>query len=342
MTGDGQTVTVPADGTATATITDTYTEANGSLIVNKTIDGPAAGQQGEIVIQVSCDGNALEDFVIPAGRDWHHIRRTTGTSRPGHNAPSLRRPMAALATVAVANKGSGTVVTIPAGAEATVDLTDTYESGALVVNKTITGPAAGSQGEVRIAVSCNERTQTSPDFEIPTGTAGTVSMSYPNVLAGSTCASDRDGQRRHGDGHGRDRRQPPGSHHLGERDGHRQRGQHVQLRAWRFGRDERYRRPGRRPAGPGFHRRQLCTRTARRQALDPFVIPAGHAAGIVSHTYEGIPAGSTCTVTETQDGSTSTVSVETVGGNQTLVRPRPDRSRSQHHGHLLLGPAGAG
>ena len=57
----------PAGGIAHATISDSYTLANGSLIVHKTIDGPAAGQQGEIVIEVSCDGNALEDFVIPAG-----------------------------------------------------------------------------------------------------------------------------------------------------------------------------------------------------------------------------------------------------------------------------------
>ena len=60
-----------------------------------------------------------------------------------------------------------------------------------MVNKTITGGAAGSQGEVRIAVSCDEAgTETpQPDFVIPAGTpAGTVSMSYPNILAGSTCA----------------------------------------------------------------------------------------------------------------------------------------------------------
>ena len=60
-----------------------------------------------------------------------------------------------------------------------------------MVNKTITGGAAGSQGEVRIAVSCDEAgTETpQPDFVIPAGTpSGTVSMSYPNILAGSTCA----------------------------------------------------------------------------------------------------------------------------------------------------------
>ena len=161
----------------------------------------------------------------------------------------------------MAKKGSGTVVTIPAGAEATVDLTDTYESGALVVNKTITGPAAGSQGQVRIEVSCNEAdADFQPTSRSSPGPAGTVSMSYPNVLAGSTCALTETATGATETATAVTVGQPPGSHHLGERDRHRQRGQHVRLRAWRVGRDEGHRRPGRRPAGPGFHRRQLRTR----------------------------------------------------------------------------------
>ena len=97
VTGDGQTVTVPADGTATATITDTYTLAHGSLIVHKTIDGPAAGQQGEIVIEVSCDGNCARGLRDPSADDWSHSPRTTRTSRPGRSALCSRPPTAALA-----------------------------------------------------------------------------------------------------------------------------------------------------------------------------------------------------------------------------------------------------
>ena len=40
--------------------------------------------------------------------------------------------------------------------------------------------------------------------------------------------------------------------------------------------------PGRRPAGPGFHRRQLCIGRPY-DSLGPFVIPTGHAAGIIPH-----------------------------------------------------------
>ena len=69
-----------------------------------------------------------------------------------------------------------------------------------------------------------------------------------------------------------------------------------------------------------------CVFEGATTVLDPFVIPASQPAGLVSHTYEGIPAGSTCTVTETENGSTSTVSVETVGGNQTLAVPPGTKS----------------
>ena len=68
MTGDGQQVTIPSGGSKTVDVTNTYDFAPGSLIVTKTIAGPAAGQQEEITIHTECDGKALTpDFVIDAG-----------------------------------------------------------------------------------------------------------------------------------------------------------------------------------------------------------------------------------------------------------------------------------
>ena len=72
----GQEVTIPADGTATAAVTDTYTDIPGSLVVNKTIAGNAAGKQGQVTIGVTCDGTALPDFVIPAGADAGTVSKT--------------------------------------------------------------------------------------------------------------------------------------------------------------------------------------------------------------------------------------------------------------------------
>ena len=49
--------------------------APGRLVVTKTIGGPLAGGQGEIVIHSECDGIALTpDFVIPAGATGQHSK----------------------------------------------------------------------------------------------------------------------------------------------------------------------------------------------------------------------------------------------------------------------------
>ncbi len=56
VTGDGQTVSIPAGGTANVGITDTYSLVPGSLVVNKLISGAAAGSQGQVTITVSATG----------------------------------------------------------------------------------------------------------------------------------------------------------------------------------------------------------------------------------------------------------------------------------------------
>ena len=52
--GSPQTVTIGAGGTGQANLTDTYDYTPGSLTVTKAIAGSAAGQQGQITIQVVC------------------------------------------------------------------------------------------------------------------------------------------------------------------------------------------------------------------------------------------------------------------------------------------------
>ncbi len=54
--------------------------------------------------------------------------------------------------------------------------------------------------------------------------------------------------------------------------------------------------------------------------LDPFIIPAG-TTGTPSHTYDGLLAGSTCTITETTDGSTATIGVVTVPADPATISP---------------------
>ena len=52
-----------------------------------------------------------------------------------------------------------------------------------------------------------------------------------------------------------------------------------------------------------------------------FVIPARAPAGSVSHSFDGIPAGSVCTVNETADGATNTVTAAVSGDGQPVTIP---------------------
>ena len=159
MTGDGQEVTIPPGGSASADITDTYNNAPGSLLVRKTIAGPGAGHQGEIVIHSECNGKALTpDFVIPAGtpagdqtQQYDNIPTpatcTVTETVDGHTS-----------TVSVVVEGSGQTVEVPPGDIVEADVTDTYGllPGQLEVTKTIAGTEAGSQGAVTIHTECTD------------------------------------------------------------------------------------------------------------------------------------------------------------------------------------------
>ena len=62
--------------------------------------------------------------------------------------------------------------------------------------------------------------------------------------------------------------------------------------------------------------------TCNGTALSPdFVIPSRTPAGSVSHSFDGIPAGSVCTVTETADGATARVAATVAGNGQKVSVP---------------------
>ena len=75
----------------------------------------------------------------------------------------------------------------------------------------------------------------------------------------------------------------------------------------------------------------VCDETPDRLTPD-WVIPAGTAAGPQSKTYENIPAGAVCTVTEMVNGTNSSVQVTVHGSGASNHSPdgilgdcRPDR-----------------
>ena len=176
----------PADVTAAHPVGNTYDRAPGSLVVTKTITGSAAGQQGEVVINVGCMNERNQDITVPAGATG--ATATTVDGLPAGTVCTVTETAdGATATTSVTIVGSPNQIEIPAGDAAAVQVTNTYEPtpGSLVVTKTITGSAAGQQGEVVINVSCtNGLTQ---DIVIPAGTTADTTQTFDGLPAGTEC-----------------------------------------------------------------------------------------------------------------------------------------------------------
>ena len=318
--GDGQQVTIPAHGNKTVHITDTYHQF-GSLVVTKTIAGPAAGQQGSIKIHTVCDGTALTpDYVIGAGAP-------AGEQKPmqydGIPAPA-KCTVAETAdghtdAVSVVVDGSGQTVSVGAGKIAHAGILDTYglAPGQLEVTKTIAGPLAGLQGAVVIHTAC-DGTPLSPDLVIGAGApAGDRSQLYSGIPTPASCVVTE------------------------TEDGHTSTvpvvvtgsPSTVSMPAGGAGAAHIIDTYGAAPgsllvtksiAGPlaGQHGPIVIHAVCDGTALSPdFVIGAGSTAGSVSHSFDGIPAGSACTVTETADGGTTTVATTVAGSGQTVTVP---------------------
>jgi hypothetical protein len=288
----------------------------GALVVNKTIGGAAAGQQGDIVIDVTCEGTALPSFTIPAGTPAGTVSHTYDNLPAGANCTVIETVDGRSATVNVARSGSGITVTIPAGGSVNADLTDTFAAGSLVVNKTITGDGAGQQGAVTIGVNCGGTALA--DFTIPAGTpAGTVSHSYPGILAGTVCTITETAN---------------GSTTtvVVTTDGSPQT---VTISSNGTGTADITDINSLVP-GSVVVNKTLTGSAAGQQGLIgilvacggdnvfAYLIPPGTPAGTLPRAFEGVPAGSTCTVTESINGSTTAVDVVAVGsGQQVGVTP---------------------
>ena len=159
--------------------------------MKKTIAGPAAGSQGPWSSTSVCDGTALT-------RDRSSsppVRAAGDTSKTYDDIPA-----GTMCTVTETSDGStgGTDGgrdrgrargDDPSGRSATAHITDTYDfvPGSLLVTKTIAGPGAGQQGEIRIHTECDGKALT-PDFVIPAGTpAGDQTKQYDQIPAPATC-----------------------------------------------------------------------------------------------------------------------------------------------------------
>ncbi|HTX33328.1 MAG TPA: thioester domain-containing protein [Solirubrobacteraceae bacterium] len=321
VSGDGQTVTIPTGGKATVGITNTYFYVPGSLLVRKTISGPGAGQQGVVTVHTVCDGTALSpDFTIPAGapaKDYTQQYDNIPIPASGSASCTLTETAdGSNSTVSVVTVGSGQTASIPPGQIVEADITDAYglRPGQLLVTKTITGPQAGNQGEVVIRTVCNGTAQT-PDLILPPGTAaGDYSQLYSGIAAGSTCTvtETSDGAT-----------STVTASVIGNP-------QSVTIPAGGAGAahitDSYGAAPGsllviKTITGPDAGAQGPVTIQAacNGTALPDFVIPAGTKAGNVSQSYDDIPAGSACSITEIDDGGTSSTYAVVTGGEQTVT-----------------------
>ncbi|MBV8954673.1 MAG: hypothetical protein JO179_11080, partial [Solirubrobacterales bacterium] len=292
----------------------------GSLVVKKTITGPAAGTQETVVIRVRCDdGVARRPFVIRAGTHRGTRSRTYRHIVAGTVCTVTETSDGSTTTTYVVVSGDGQHVTIPAGGTERVRITDIYRfvPGSLIVRKTIAGPAAGKQGEVRIHTVCNGRALT-PDFVIPAGTpAGERTKRYDGIRVPAKCKVTETA-----DGHtssvsvvveGSGQTVSVGPAEIATADISDTYGLVPgELEVTKTIAGE----------AAGLQGSITIHTVCNGTALTPdFVIPAGTGAGVQSHLYSGIATPATCTVTETVNGQTSTVSVVVSGSPHSVSIP---------------------
>ncbi|MCQ2001862.1 thioester domain-containing protein [Arthrobacter zhaoxinii] len=189
------TVTIPAGDGVEITVTDTYTVNPGALTVDKVIAGPAAREQGPITVEVICtadDGEEVirQDLIIEAGA--------------GGTIPGTVSGIPEGASCSVTEPGTGETpavgvtvelpedVTIAAGVTAEAAVINTYEvnPGSLTVTKAITGQAAGNQDSVEVDVLCtlDGVTVFEEVSQVPAGTTEDVGAVFSNIPAGASCS----------------------------------------------------------------------------------------------------------------------------------------------------------
>jgi Domain of unknown function (DUF5979)/Thioester domain len=302
---------------------------SGRLIVTKTIAGAAAGSQGQVVVHVDCDdGVVRRDFVIPAGSPAGTTSRTYGHIAAGTTCTVTETSNGSVVGTDVVVTGDGQEVTIPAGGNRTVRVTDTYSAvptpapNSLLVTKTIAGPLAGLQGPITIQVVCNGTAL--PPFNLSAGTAsGSYSQGFGPFPAGSVCTVTEfpDGGTATVtaivSGDGTTVTIPAGQvvpvnlmdvYELGPSPAPDVATGTLKVTKTIAG-----------PAAGQQGRIAIladCGDAAHTYAI---LIPAHAGAGSQTRSFPDIPAGSRCTITETANGHGSTVAATTTGRRQTMT-----------------------
>ncbi len=287
--------------------------AVGSLEVSKTLAGEAVGEQGAAQLAISCGEGYEFTADIPAGATTTQTFTFDGI--PVDNTCVITEPTTGATTAVLVTTDAPQEVVMPdGGTSVTISNTYTFAPGGLVFTKTITGSQAGEQGEIVIAVDCGEALQDT--VAIPAGSAaGDYTNTYTDLPAGTECTITDT-----------------------------QSGSTTTVEVVTDGPAEVTIEPGEtatatltntatfRPGslevakvitGPaaglqGVIEVSIDCGDALQETL---TIPAGSAAGDYREVFEEIPAGTTCTVSETLTGANSLVTVASDGPVAVTIAP---------------------
>jgi len=194
-------VTIASDATSVITVTDTYAvpvPPTGTLRVDVTIAGAAAGEQSALALTATCtldDATTSHAIAVPAG--------VTGTTTAATFADV---PIDSECVVSQTANGSNEQATLsssaivpPAvvirdGTTSTVTVTNTYavpvpQTGTLRVDVTIAGAAAGEQSTIVLVAACTVAGDTtSHTITVPARATGTrTAATFVGVPADSEC-----------------------------------------------------------------------------------------------------------------------------------------------------------
>ncbi|MEV8027408.1 DUF5979 domain-containing protein [Cellulosimicrobium funkei] len=172
--------------------------AAGSLEVTKVVTGDGAGLQSDVVLDVVCTapggGETVERTVtVPAGAAaGEHTEIVSGLPAEWTCVVTETDDGDNGSVVVTGTDIAPESVVISNGDTATVTVTNTYDvaTGGLLVRKAVDGPAAGTQGPITLALTCDD-----PDgafdreVELPGGLTGAdnVALELDGIPAGTTC-----------------------------------------------------------------------------------------------------------------------------------------------------------
>ncbi|WP_186381344.1 thioester domain-containing protein [Cellulosimicrobium sp. TH-20] len=170
----------------------------GSLDLTKIVAGDGAGLQSDVVLDVLCtepegEGTVERSVTIPAGAAAGEHTETLAGLPTGWTCVVTESDDGDNGSVVVTDTVvEPESVVIGDATTVSVTVTNTYDiaTGGLLVRKAVDGPAAGTQGPITLALTCDD-----PDgafdqvVELPGGLTGTdnVALELDGIPAGTTC-----------------------------------------------------------------------------------------------------------------------------------------------------------